>query len=259
MKYGKVEFSNQKYLKGREKFQPFKLKMLDLIPTSNGWRVLDIGCGTGIVTEKLIQKGWNVIGLDISFEAMKRYSDAGFIGLISNAEDSLPFKNNSFDAIWLSEVIEHVVDYQTMITEIGRLLKSDGCVYLTAPNSVFYGYRLMYLIGKCPSELQHPYHVRFFSPKYLSSIFQLNGFKVEMNFGQNIYMVIPHSLIRAVKHLSNIAEKLILKLINLLGFKKVEGLIHGDKYLYYNFSSFFHTFFSNTIMIVARKRTSADV
>ena len=251
MKSEKVEFSNQKYLNDTERLQPFKLKMLDLISVKTPSRILDIGCGTGIISGMLKEQGWNVVGLDISFEGMKKYNRAGLMGLISNIEYALPFKSSVFDAIWMSEVIEHIVHYKILLREIKRVLKPKGRLYLTTPNSVFFGYRIMYLIGKCPTQLQHPYHVRFFSPKYLRQILETNGFSVEKYLGQNIYMLIPNRLISIITQLDSGLGKKFIKLIESIGFKKVEGLIHGEKYLLYNFSSFFSNFFSNDIMIVA--------
>lgn len=256
MKYGKVEFSDQKYAKGREKLQPFKLKMLNFVTANPRERVLDIGCGTGVVSGLLKQANWNVVGLDISLEGVKKYCQGGFAGLISNVEYNLPFKSQVFDAVWISEVIEHIVEYQKLIQEISRVLKPTGYLYLTTPNSSFYGYRLMYLLGKCPTALQHPYHIRFFSPKYLRTVLEANGFKIEREFGQNIYMIIPDFLIKVANRLGGTFAKGIIKLFTFFGFEKVEGLIHGDKYLYYKFSSFRNAFFSNVIMVIAYKQKS---
>jgi len=250
---GKVAFSDQKYKESRERLQPFKLEMIELISFNHESRVLDIGCGTGIVSRILKERGLNVVGSDISGEGMKKYCQSGLIGLVSNVEYGLPFKSHVFDGVWISEVIEHIVEYQSLIEEIWRVLKPKGRLYLTTPNSIFYGYRLMYLLGKCPSELQHPYHLRFFSPKYLCRILLANGFEIEKRLGQNIYVMIPKLLINMATRLSATFGKMIIKLITSLGFKEVEGLVHGDKYLYYKFSAFCASFFGNVIMIVARK------
>jgi 2-polyprenyl-3-methyl-5-hydroxy-6-metoxy-1,4-benzoquinol methylase len=253
-KSGRLKFSDEKYLRGREKLQPFKLKMLELIKGETGGRILDIGCGSGVISEILHKSGFEVIGFDISFVALSEYKKLGFDGLISNAEYSLPFKKNVFDAVWMSEVIEHIVDFQALLMETARVLKPGGKLYLTTPNSIFYGYRLMYLLGKCPTELQHPFHLRYFSPKFLVKILNRNGFEIEKQLGQNVYMIIPMSLIRKIEKFwqnpAAVAEKFFLR----VGFKKMDGLIHGDKIIYFKFSSCLCSFFSNVIMIVARSK-----
>jgi ubiquinone/menaquinone biosynthesis C-methylase UbiE len=248
---GKVIFSDKKYSKSSEKLQPFKIKMIELITANEGGLCLDVGCGTGVISRMLREAAWDVIGLDISPQGIEKYCKRGFKGLISDVEHGLPFKGQSFDAVWISEVIEHIVEYQSLIREIGRVLKQSGRVYISTPNSVFYGYRLMYLMGKCPSELQHPYHLRFFSPKYLCNILEKNGFKVEKCLGQNIYLGIPASFLIAAERVSKAFAEKIVRWLHSLGFKKVEGLVHGDKYLFYKFSFFHPEFFSNAIIIVA--------
>ena len=247
---GSVAFSDKKYSNGKEKLQPFKLKMLRLASEACHGRILDIGCGTGVMSQMLKQSGFEVIGIDISNKGLKKCYQAGFDCLLSDAERNLPFKNDSFSAVWISEVIEHIVNYENLLEEVGRVLRTGGRIYLTTPNSVFYGYRLKYLLGKCPTELQHPYHLRFFSYSFLQETLQKKGFIIENSLGQNIYFYIACPII---ENFNVSVSKLIKKLIDLIGFTKVEGLIHGEKYLFFKFSSLFNRFFSNVIMIVARR------
>jgi len=248
-----IAFSDGKYSGSGEKLQPFKLKMLEMVSANGRGRVLDIGCGSGMISAKLQAAGWDVCGIDISQEGVRKYCGRGFAGIVSDAERNLPFKDQTFDAVWISEVIEHLVDYRNLLREIGRIVKKSGRVYLTTPNSVFYGYRLLYLLGRCPSEMQHPYHLRFFSPKFLCKTLMESGFRIEQKMGQNVYLMIPGPLRRAVER---IHRPLARKFFEKLGFKSVDGLIHGEKLLLYRFSAFFPSLFSNCIMIVAAKEAA---
>jgi SAM-dependent methyltransferase len=247
---GKVAFSDAKYSCSREKLQPFKTKMVDLVKEQSPGRVLDIGCGSGVVSKMLREAGWEVYGTDISLEGIRRYRGRGLFGVVSDAEKPLPFCDRSFDAVWLTEVIEHLMDYRRMVQEIRRILKPGGRIYVTAPNSVFYGYRLLYLLGKCPTELQHPFHIRFFSPGFLCRTLRENGFRIEKSMGHNVYLMLPRFLYRPG---GTGLRALICRTLRMLGFKEVEGLIHGDKMLLSGFSSFLPGFFSNAIMIVAQR------
>jgi len=224
--------------------------MLDLLRDHIPGRILDIGCGTGVVSGMLKESGWEVYGLDISKEGIKKYCGRGFCGLVTDAEKDFPFRAGVFDAVWVSEVIEHLVDYRRLVAEIRRVLKDSGKIYVTTPNSVFFGYRLLYLLGKCPTELQHPYHVRFFSPRYLAEALTGNGFVVEETVGQNVYLMVPGA---AVRFLDRLGESFSTRVLTAMGFRPVQGLIRGDKWLYYRFSSFFPSLFSNVIMMVGRK------
>jgi SAM-dependent methyltransferase len=251
---GRVEFSNEKYLSGRERLQPFKLKMLELFTAAFQGRVLDIGCGSGVVSGLLRDCGNEVYGLDVSPVAIAKYRDNGFHGVVTTAEHTLPFKDGVFDAVWMSEVIEHIVGYEQLIMEVARVLKPGGRLYLTTPNSVFYGYRLMVLIGRCPTELQHPFHLRYFSPRFLSRSLARGGFKIEKRFGQNVYAMVPSIVLRLLRRISAAHAEKLENFLQTCGFKKAEGLIHGDKWLFYRFSSLFNGFFSNVIMLVARNQ-----
>lgn len=252
----KVIFSDTKYSAGRERVQPFKTRMLELVKEQRPGRILDIGCGSGVISGMLKEMGWEVHGLDISPVGVGSYCSNGFSGLLGDAEEGLPFKDRSFDAVWLSEVIEHLVDYGRLLQEIGRVLKEEGRAYVTAPNSAFYAYRLLYLLGKCPTELQHPYHVRFFSPGFLCREMAENGFLVEKSVGHNVYAAVPRSLFDPNR---SWPRSIFYRILRAVGFEETEGLIHGDKLLLHRFSTFLPSFFSNAIMIVARKPYALSV
>jgi 2-polyprenyl-3-methyl-5-hydroxy-6-metoxy-1,4-benzoquinol methylase len=76
-----------------------------------GIRILEIGCGAGRLTNYLTQRGFNVIGFDISESLIKdgkvRYPDA--IKIIASG-DSMPFSNSTFDVILSFDVLEHISD-----------------------------------------------------------------------------------------------------------------------------------------------------
>ena len=255
MESGRTAFSDEKYARGKERLQPFKLELFRRIhPPGPGGRALDIGCATGVISEKLTLLGFDVIGLDISPNAISQYCASGMSGMVANIEHPLPFLNHTFDMIWASEVIEHIVDYEQLLKELHRILKPGGRLYLTCPNSVFWSYRLLYLAGKAPTQLQHPYHLRFFSPAYLSKVLRQNDFEIELGMGQNVYGYIPCDLLSFIGRFSEKVSRLMERLITSMGFRRVEGLIHGDKFLFYRFSSFFYSIFSNVIMVIARAK-----
>lgn len=108
---------------------------LDFILGKHIKNILDFGCGTGVVSNELKKAGYNVIGFDVSEnainEARKRYPDVNFItGLLEN---NLPFKDSQFDAIYCAEVIEHIYDIEFLMQELNRVLKKK----------VFYLYQLL--------------------------------------------------------------------------------------------------------------------
>jgi len=104
----------------------------------DGLRVLDVGCGDGVLTWKLHQAGARAYGADLSDIAIRfarqqhahHKSDAEFF--VASCYD-LPFPNGYFDAVISSEVIEHVQDPRKLLSEVSRVLKPGGVAVISTP------------------------------------------------------------------------------------------------------------------------------
>lgn len=97
----------------------------------NERRVLDIGCGTGTNLAELARFG-EVQGVDQELAAIEVCRKRGWpVRHVSGS--SLPFEDASFDLITLLDVIEHVDDDQTLLTEARRVLAPGGLVLVTVP------------------------------------------------------------------------------------------------------------------------------
>jgi 2-polyprenyl-3-methyl-5-hydroxy-6-metoxy-1,4-benzoquinol methylase len=228
--------------------------MLDICSeNSNKGLVLDVGCGTGIMSKKLHSEGLKPIGLDISIEALIKYRERGLKGIVTDLESSIPFKDGIFDRIWISEVIEHIRNYENLINEICRVLKPGGTLYLTTPNSNFYVYRVLYFLGKTADQLQHQHHVNFFKYDNLILKIKEKGLKIKIILGQNVYGVIPARIVNKFYQCNRRIGKSIEKILFILGFRYTKGFIHGDKYMMFSFSNRLNSIFSNTIMLIAEK------
>ena len=105
-------------------------------------RVLEVGCGRGAF-QGLVN---NWIGLDIS-SSVRRYIRKPFV--VGSAQD-LPFKDESFDALWSITVLEHIPKPETVLEEISRILRPGGVAYL-AP------------AWHCRSWAANGYHIRSWS------------------------------------------------------------------------------------------------
>lgn len=95
--------------------------------------VLDLGCGDGTVSNPLIAKGLDVIGVDISIIALQYFKGKGLIGNI----EQLPFPAHSFDLIICSEVLEHLPTdtLERAVKEIERV--ALRYVIITTPNEEY--------------------------------------------------------------------------------------------------------------------------
>lgn len=95
-------------------------------------KILDAGCGTGLLTKRLKKIG-NVTGVDYSPEAIKFTKKRG-LKVRRSSVNKLPFKNNSFDLITCIDVLCQLgVDDQQALGEFYRTLKPNGVVIIRVP------------------------------------------------------------------------------------------------------------------------------
>lgn len=141
--------------------------------------ILDAGCGSGEFTEFLADEGYISVGVDISIVALRRAKWLGRRGpfCVASLEDGLPFQRGRFDAVWATEVLEHIFDVHAVLSEFNALLRERGLVILTTP---YHG-----LIKNLAIALFYfgshfnPYvsHIRFFTRKTLFECLRQAGFE----------------------------------------------------------------------------------
>lgn len=106
-----------------------------------GAKVLDIGCGQGFYLPLCLRLGLNWTGVDIDGRPLSsvpsQVSRAGTAtaGWIRARAEVLPFPAHSFDAVILSEVLEHLPDPGLALAEAARVLKPEGLALITVPNA----------------------------------------------------------------------------------------------------------------------------
>src|SRR6185295_15793769 len=112
-----------------------KLGKLFLSRIPRGARVLDAGCGRSLFTE--IRPDWPfaIVAADVE-HALLRERRAEFPGVhwVVAGAHPLPFRDESFDAVFAGELIEHLVDPREGLAEFGRVLRGGGVLILTTPN-----------------------------------------------------------------------------------------------------------------------------
>ena len=131
-------------------------------------RLLDIGAGTGAFAAYMQQNGWEVTGLEPDEVARERALADNKMRLLDTGElFSLPAE--SYDAITLWHVLEHVHDLHGYIKQIKQLLKPGGCLFIAVPNYTSYDagyYRQFWAAYDVPRHLYH------FSPVAMSRLLQ---------------------------------------------------------------------------------------
>ena len=108
---------------------------------AEGQRVLDIGCGTGYGAADLSRSATSVVGLDCSEEAI-RYARAHYpvanLSFVPGSGSELPFASESFDLVTTFEVIEHLVNWRDLLSEVRRVIRPNGLVIISTPNREYY-------------------------------------------------------------------------------------------------------------------------
>ena len=142
-----------------------KIIARSLVPQAKQWQTaLDLGCREGTQSKWLEKKGYKVTSIDIE----KNYEKC----LIVDCNKKLPFKTNSFNLVWCSEVVEHLENPGKSVKEMKRVLKPGGLLLVTTPNSRCWFYRILSLAGFKPKKIQNPDHKHFFGEKDVKSLFQ---------------------------------------------------------------------------------------
>lgn len=96
--------------------------------------VLDIGCGSGDFSSSLISRGYQTIGIDISFDVIKLNRVSGeYLKIVCDAE-YLPFKKNSISACLCVDIFHHFPELVLLSNSLRNVLKKNGYVISIDPN-----------------------------------------------------------------------------------------------------------------------------
>lgn len=134
---------------------------------NNKGRLLDCGCGEGHLLETLCGKKY---GLDYSSNALKRAKERNPDATILKGDlTDLPFDDEFFDVVTCSQVLEHIPEHKTAISEIKRVTKVGGKIIISIPNE------MNWTIGRL-AMLRFPIkivdHVNSFTPSQLFKLFE---------------------------------------------------------------------------------------
>jgi 2-polyprenyl-3-methyl-5-hydroxy-6-metoxy-1,4-benzoquinol methylase len=153
------------------------------LPT--GAAVLDAGSGAGIFTSVLCGLGYAVTAVDVSPAALSAARERAPTARFVEAELglALPLADHEFDAVFCTEVIEHIMDTGTLAAEFGRVLKPGGLLLLTTPYHGLIKNILIALFAFDKHYAPTGPHIRYFSVRSLSSLLGAHGFSVRRTRG----------------------------------------------------------------------------
>lgn len=142
--------------------------------------VLDVGCGAGLLSNRLAEAGFLVTGIDLSLNSLTvakesdRTKQATYLKCDAT---QLPFANGSFDAVCAMDLLEHVKDPGKVIREAARVLRPEGLFFFHTFNRNLFSYLLAikaidWFIPNSPKNL-HVYPL-FIKPKELKHLLEQN-------------------------------------------------------------------------------------
>jgi SAM-dependent methyltransferase len=179
---------------------------LERLEVGPGQRVLDAGCGEGRHCFGCLERGADVVGLDLDFASLRdaskrlreRARELDSIGeMVQGNTFHLPFPDDSFDRIICSEVMEHVHDYRGAARELARVTKPGGRVAITIPTAT--SENLYLRLGDEYFESPGG-HIRIFRPRELALGLAAAGLSTTgVGFAHGFHT--PYWVLRSVMHL----------------------------------------------------------
>jgi len=129
-----------------------------------GSRVLEVGCGYGLLGTYLSQLGARVIGVDIALSALSQFpkSTEGYCHPVVADATGLPFADASFDLVFCMVVLEHTLDPDALLDECFRVVRPGGHLVFSCPN-----YFSLVFIPKLFAELGIPYFREFIGRQFI--------------------------------------------------------------------------------------------
>ncbi len=143
-----------------------------------GGHLLEVDCGSGAALQLMQQKGWCVTGLDIDAGAVGNARSKG-LDVRHGQLSEQAFADQTFDAVVMSHVIEHVHSPVELLAECCRILKKGGVLVVLTPNVNSRGHRHY---GRNWRGLDQPRHLQIFPPESLASIAVSAGYVLVKTF-----------------------------------------------------------------------------
>jgi 2-polyprenyl-3-methyl-5-hydroxy-6-metoxy-1,4-benzoquinol methylase len=166
-------------------FQGARPDYVSALPANSQARILEIGCGEGGTGYLALKEGRcrTYCGVELMPSAAEKAKQRITEVVIGNIEEiGLPWASDSFDALILSEVLEHLVDPWALLKKMWPLLKPGGMVFASSPNVSNHRIIRMLLRGEwnlTEMGVMDKTHLRWFTPHSYQAMFESCGYVVD--------------------------------------------------------------------------------
>lgn len=192
------------------------------LPNNPSAAVLELGCGDGATGALALGEGkcGRYVGIEL-FEPVGRRAErvlsAVHIGNIESLD--LPYEEGTFDALIMSEVLEHLVSPEVVLSRLVRLVKPGGRVFASSPNIAHWKPILDLITGRFEyqdSGLMDRTHLRWFTPTSFRRMFTEAGVVID-RFGPLVQVSPPKRILFGM--LGPRLAHLSISQMNLLGHR----------------------------------------
>jgi len=211
---------------------------------SQGGKMLDVGCGTGAVMEFLKSRG-EVEGVDMSETALN-YCRQKNLKVEKGLANEMPYSQNTFDAVFALDVLEHLDNPVGAVKEASRVLKDGGLFFATVP-----AHQWLW----SPHDVSM-HHKKRYAKQDFAQLFA-GEFDILALSWIHAFILLPAMAVRLIRNLlnnksnsSDVKESsaVINKIMSLLYFIEISI-----------FKVFYSLPFGLSLLVVAKKKSSGEV
>lgn len=206
-------------------FIPKDNSLIDNVP--NG-RFLDIGCGNGSRLLKMKKLGWQVFGVELNTFAYQKCINND-LNVQNKPLEQSAFKDNYFDVIYMSHLIEHLNNPEEIINICSNLLKKGGKLYINTPNNNALGKKIF---KKYWFANEVPRHIILYSKKGIEKL--IGNYKFQILYSSQ--KTTPKIFLNSLDYLFNLEKpskrNRLLRFVSKLYIYPARLLRMGDESFY---------------------------
>ena len=147
---------------------------------SDATRILDIGCGVGILGRHLDGKQCKVTGWDLKLTHIEAYEEY-YVSMVERNVEKEGLGNEKYDAVVFSDVLEHLNDAEKVFRQSRDILTAGGKVILSLPNVAYFENRLRIFMGNwdyTDDGILDRTHIRFYTLETARDLITDAGFTI---------------------------------------------------------------------------------
>jgi 2-polyprenyl-3-methyl-5-hydroxy-6-metoxy-1,4-benzoquinol methylase len=161
-------------------------KVLSMLATLKPKRILDIGCGNGVLCDQIKQAGYSIVGMDfdqVGIEiARKNFSDINFYSYgVQDDPTILTKEEGLFDMVISTEVVEHLFAPHLLMEYAAAVLDKKGFLLVSTPYHGYWKNLLLAIVGKWDGHhmpLWHGGHIKFWCRASLGQLFVNTSYNI---------------------------------------------------------------------------------